>query len=160
MLAVADVVGSSVIKVGVDSLMNKGGNRTKEGVVSFGMGIGAGSASAITNLRLEKAFPKLLAPLKRRHDQGHPLRRPDPDERPPILRQPHHVLQRQGLYLHVDEGPPARLRDGGRQAGLLYLRHVRCPHQQDGQRHDVQLHNAFRQGHAADLGQQVSRVCL
>lgn len=73
MLAVADVVGSSVIKVGVDSLMNKGGNSAKEGVANFGMGIGAGSASAITNLRLEKAFPKLLAPLKRRHDQGCPV---------------------------------------------------------------------------------------
>ena len=81
----------------------------------------------------------------KRCDQGHPLRRPDPDERPPILRQPGHILQRQGLYLHVDEGPPARLRDGRRQAGLLHLRHVRCPHQQNGQRHDVQLHHALRQ---------------
>lgn len=35
----------------------------------------------------------------------------------------------------------------------LHLRHVRRPHQQNGQRHDVQLHDALRQGHAAELGQ-------
>ena len=64
LLAVADVVGSSVIKVGVDSLMNKGGNSAKECVTNFGMGIGAGSASAITNLRLEKSVPKTISSIK------------------------------------------------------------------------------------------------
>ena len=64
LLAVADVVGSSVIKVGVDSLMNKGGNSAKECVANFGMGIGAGSASAITNLRLEKSVPKTISSIK------------------------------------------------------------------------------------------------
>ena len=81
----------------------------------------------------------------RRHDEGHSLRRPDPDERRPVLRQPGHVLQRQGLYLHVDEGTAARLRDGRRQERYLHLRYVRCPHQQNGRRHDVQLHHALRQ---------------
>ena len=64
LLAVADVVGSSVIKVGVDSLMNKGGNSAKECVTNFGMGIGAGSTSAITNLRLEKSVPKTISSIK------------------------------------------------------------------------------------------------
>ena len=45
----------------------------------------------------------------------------------------------------MDEGPSARLRDGRRQAGFLHLRHVRRPHQQNGRRHDVQLHHALRQ---------------
>ena len=99
----------------------------------------------------------------RQHHEGHSLRGPDPDERPSVLRQPGHVLQRQGLCLHVDEGPPARLRNGGRQAGLLYLRHVRRPQRQAGL-HDLQpahddlyLYHALRQGHAPAVGDAQQR---
>jgi len=65
----------------------------------------------------------------RQHHEGHSLRRPEPDERPPVLRQPGYILQRQGLYLHVDEGPPACKGRRGWQDRGVHLRHVRCPHQ-------------------------------